>query len=172
MSPEQGKIIIESDEFAEGQAVLEDTLRVLAFSLNKENYCIDVTQAKEVFTPGLVTRVPNSAGFIKGVTNLHGLIVPLVDIRPFLGLAQSEITKESKVIGAEIKGGLVGIVVDKIFEARQIAKSAVQPPLATLKGEILDFTLGQIQVESGIITYLDLKKILELNEFKNGGGQL
>jgi len=174
LSPEErssiNKIMIESEDKPFEEKVATDTLRVLAFSLNEENYCIEVTEAKKVFTPGIVTRVPNAAPFVKGVTNLHGAIIPLIDIRPFLGLVGGEVTQTSKMIVTEMKDGLVGIVVDKIFEAREIEKDSVQPPLATLQGKMLQLTLGQVQSESGIMALLDLKKILGLEEFKHKGG--
>jgi len=174
LSPEErssiNKIMIESEDKPFEEKVATDTLRVLAFSLNEENYCIEITEAKKVFTPGIVTRVPNAAPFVKGVTNLHGAIIPLIDIRPFLGLVGGEVTQTSKMIVTEMKDGLVGIVVDKIFEAREIEKDSVQPPLATLQGKMLQLTLGQVQSESGIMALLDLKKILGLEEFKHKGG--
>jgi len=164
------EIIIESEDRPFEEKMAKDTLRVLAFSLNEENYCIEITEAKKVFTPGIVTRVPNAAPFVKGVTNLHGTIIPLIDIRPFLGLAGGEVTQTSKTILAEVKDGLVGIVVDRIFEAREIEKDSIQPPLATLKGKMLELTLGQVQSKSGVMALLDLNKIFGLEEFKYQGG--
>jgi purine-binding chemotaxis protein CheW len=164
------KIMVESEDERFEEKAAKDTLRVLAFSLDKENYCIEITEAKEVFTPGLVTRVPNAASFVKGVTDLHGTIIPLVDIRPFLGFAGGEMTQTSKAIVIEIKDGWVGILVDKIFEAREIEKDSIRPPLATLQGKMLELTLGQIQSNSGITAFLDLRKILESEEFKHRGG--
>jgi purine-binding chemotaxis protein CheW len=151
------------EQFEEHAA--KDTLRLLAFSLNEENYCIDITEARKVFTPGIVTRVPNTAPFVKGVANLHGTIIPLIDIRPFLGLAGGEVTKASKMIVTEMEDGLVGIVVDKIFEAREIEKDSIQPPLAILQGKKSELTLGQVQSGSGIMALLALKRILGLEEF-------
>ena len=162
--------MIGSEEEQLKEQAAKDTLRLLAFSLNEENYCIDITEAKKVFTPGIVTRVPNTASFVKGVANLHGTIIPLIDIRPFLGLAGGEVTQASKMIVTEMEDGLVGIVVDKIFEAREIEKDSIQPPLATLQGKLLELTLGQVQSDSGIMALLDLKKILGLEEFKHKGG--
>jgi purine-binding chemotaxis protein CheW len=163
-------IIIGSEDKQLEEQVTKDTLRLLAFSLNEENYCIDITEAKKVFTPGIVTRVPNTAPFVKGVANLHGTIIPLIDIRPFLGLAGGEVTQASKMIVTEMEDGLVGIVVDKIFEAREIEKDSIQPPLATLQGKLLELTLGQVQSDAGIMALLALKKILGLEEFKHKGG--
>ena len=160
------KIIFESEEKQFEEKVAKDILRVLEFSLDKENYCIEITEAKNVFTPGIVTRVPNAASFIKGITNLHGAIIALIDIRPFLGLPSGELIQTSKVIVAQIKDGLVGILVDKIVEAREIERDSIQPPLTTLQGKMLDLTIGQIQAEAGITVFLDLKKILESEELK------
>jgi len=121
------KIIFESEEKQFEEKVAKDILRVLEFSLDKENYCIEITEAKNVFTPGIVTRVPNAASFIKGITNLHGAIIALIDIRPFLGLPSGELIQTSKVIVAQIKDGLVGILVDKIVEAREIERDSDYP---------------------------------------------
>jgi purine-binding chemotaxis protein CheW len=159
--------VIETDHFQIEEEAAKDVFRVLAFSLNKENYCIEITEAKEVFTPGIVTRVLNAPSFVKGVTHLHGAIIPLIDIRPFLGLTGGDVTETSRVIVKEMKDGLVGIGVDKILGVRKIEKDSVQPPLATLQGKLLELTLGQVESESGIMAFLDLKKILELEEFKN-----
>lgn len=170
MGVEKEKIIIESTDaqFDEGPA--KETLRILAFTLDKENYCIEITNAKEVFTPGLITFVPNAPGFLRGVTNLHGTIIPLIDLRPLLGLAAGEVSQSSKVIVAEVKDGLVGIIVDRIYAASKIEKELIQPPLATLQGKILEYTVGQVRLEAGIMALLDLKKILGSVEFKNSGG--
>jgi purine-binding chemotaxis protein CheW len=163
------KIMVESKGELFVKKAAQDTLRVLSFSLNGENYCIKITEAKKVFTPGIMTCVPNAAPFVKGVTNLHGTIIPLIDIRPFLGLTGGEMTPTSKVIVAEIKDGLVGIVVDRIFEAGEIEKDSIQQPLATLQGNLLELTLGQVQSDSGITAFLDLDKILGLEEFGQKG---
>ena len=164
------KMMVESKEELSEEKVTKNTLRVLSFSLNEENYCIKIAEAKRVFTPGIVTSVPNAPAFVKGVTNLHGTIIPLVDIRPFLGLTGGEVTPTSKAVVTEVEDGLVGIVVDKIFGAQEIKKDSIQLPLATLRGKLLDLTLGQVQSAFGIVAFLDLNKIVGLEEFKPKGG--
>ncbi len=164
------KMMIESKDEPVEEKRAKNKLRVLGFRLNEENYCVEITEAVKVFAPGLVSRVPNAVPFIKGLTNLHGTIVPLIDIRPFLGLAGGEVTQSSKVIITELKDGWVGLVVDKIFEAREIEKDSIQPPLATLQGKPSELTLGQLQSDWGIMALLDLKKILGLEEIMQKGG--
>lgn len=165
---DQDRIIIEVDEneFDEQKAA-RPMLRVLSFRLGTEHYCVDITDAKEVFKPGSVTRVPNVPGFVTGVTNLHGEIVPLVDIRYFLGLEQKEGLGGTKAIATDVKGTLIGIIVDDVDDARDIESEKVQPPLATIKGRLAEFTKGQVELNKEILILIDLKKILNCEEIEN-----
>ena len=165
---DQDKIIIEVDE-SESELRNESraVLRVLSFRLGTEHYCIDITDAKEVFRPVSVTKVPNAPGFVMGVTNLHGTVVPLVDIKYFLGLEQKEGFGGTKVVTTDVKGGLVGLVVDDVDEACDIEEGSIQPPLATIKGRLAEFTKGQVETAGKILILIDLKKILSCSEIEN-----
>ena len=165
---DQDKIILEVDENEfETQNESKPTLRALSFRLGSEHYCIDITEAKEVFKPILITRVPNNPIFIIGVTNLHGEIVPLIDIRYFLGLEQKEGFIGTKAITTDIRGNLIGLMVDDVDEACDIEKSSIQPPIATIKGRLADFTKGQIESGGKILILIDLKKIMNCEELDN-----
>lgn len=163
-----GKIIIEADE----DDITPDTgskqvVRVLSFSLGAEHYCVDITDAKEVFKPVSVTKVPNSPQFVVGVTNLHGDIVPLIDIRYFLGMEKKEGLEATKAIVTDISGSLIGVMVDDVDEVLEIEEESVQPPLATIKGRLADFTKGQIELGKSILVLLDLKTILDCEEIES-----
>ena len=165
---DQDRIIIEVDDSEfEAQEASKPMARVLSFRLGTEHYCIDIIDAKEVFKPGFVTRVPNVPGFVAGVTNLHGEIVPLIDIRYFLGLEQKEGLSGTKAIATDIKGSPIGVIVDDVDEARDIEKESIQPPLATIKGRLAEFTKGQVELEKEILILIDLKKILNCEEIEN-----
>jgi purine-binding chemotaxis protein CheW len=165
---EQDKIIIEVDD-SELDAGTEarPSIRVLSFCLGTEHYCFDITEAKEVFKPSSITRVPNTPGFVVGVTNLHGQIVPLVDIRYFLGLEQKEGLSGTKAITTDTRGSLIGLMVDDVDEARDIEESSIQPPLATIKGRLAEFTKGQVEMGKEILILIDLKRILNCEEIEN-----
>jgi purine-binding chemotaxis protein CheW len=169
---EQDKVIIEVDESElEAQKEAKKTNRVLSFRLGTEHYCIDITDAKEVFKPLFMTRVPNTPGFVMGVTNLHGEIIPLIDIRYFLGLEQKEGLGGTKVITTDVKGSLIGVMVDDVDEARDIIEESIQPPLATIKGRLAEFTKGQVELNKEILIMIDLERIMnceEINGLKKG----
>jgi purine-binding chemotaxis protein CheW len=166
MAKPRKKIILEVDESElAGEKEKKDTIRVLCFSLGTENYCIYVSEAKEIARPGRITRVPNTPGFITGVMNLRGEIIPLVDIRYFFGLEEPE-KKETMVIITDVTGSPMGILVDKISGTRDIDKPLIQPPLATVKGALAECTRGQIQVDNEILTLLNLEKIMRSKEIE------
>lgn len=164
---DKDKIVLEADD-SEFEASKESKplLRVLSFRLGKEHYCIDITDAKKVFRPASITRIPNAPNFVIGVTNLHGEIVPLLDIGYFLGLTQKEGFSGTKAITSDIKGSTIGILVDDVDEARDIEESSIQPPLATIKGRLAEFTKGQVEIKDQILILIDLKKILNCEEIK------
>lgn len=169
------KIIIEADEgeFAE-QKGERKTLRVLSFSIGGENYCIDINEAKEIIKLNRVTKVPNTPEFIAGVMNLRGEIISLIDIRNFFGLNESKRIEDGRVIATDIKGPLIGILIDKINETFEIEESSIQPPLSTSNGEAVEYTKGQVQLKEKILVFLDLDKILgckDIEKLSQGGKQ-
>ena len=147
-------------------------VRLLTFSLDNENYCIPLIQAKEVIEPQIITRVPNSPDFIVGVINLRGEITAVLDIRHFFGLNENEKSEKARIIITDVTGSCIGVVVDSVKAIVDIEEEAIQPPLATLKGNLAEYTKGEVRLGSDIFALLDLKKILTneaINDFKKGG---
>lgn len=159
------KIVIEIEDELEDRGDLEkDALRVLSFALGKENYGVDVTQAKEVFRTEHFTKIPGAPMFVVGVTNLRGQIVSIIDIRHFLGLPTPRPSQEMWIIVTDVHGSLVGLLVDRINEAVMIKRSDIQPPVPTISGAQALFTTGQIAYASNILVMLDLAKIMTCTE--------
>jgi len=168
MDEQQDHIIIEVDDSEfDAQKEAKPTIRVLSFRLGTEHYCINITDAKEVFKPISITRIPNTPAFIVGVTNLHGAAIPLIDIRYFLGLEQRESLAGTKVIVTDVEPDIVGVMVDDVDEALDIEEVSIQPPLATIKGKLAEYTKGQVQLGGEIVVLLELKKILNCEEIEN-----
>jgi len=165
---EDNKIIIEIDEDEfESREEKKKTIRVLSFLLGGEKYCVQITDAKEVFGVSFVTKVPNAPQFVVGVANLHGAIIPIIDIRYFLGLERKEGLGNTKAIVSDVCNSNIGFVVDGVGEAMDIEEDSIQPPLATIKGRLRDFTRGQMQIGEDIIIILELKKILKCEEIES-----
>ena len=150
----------------EERKTAKKTVRVLSFRLGEENYAINIAEAKEVVKPGPITKVPNTPDFIVGVMNLRGEIISIIDLRYFFGLGGKQVGKETSIITTDLAGSLMGLMVHEIKEAIDIEEEKIQPPLGTLKGEIAEYTKGEIKLEQNILILLDLKKILSSQEIE------
>lgn len=158
---DQDKIYIESEEeWACGAKTSGKTLRVLVFALGDENYCIDVRQAKEVIKMPDATRVPNTPAFVVGVANLRGRIVSILDGHYFFSLESKGKPNDARVIVTDVSGEMVGLMVDQVRDTLEIEEASIQEPLATLKGRLAEYTLGQVPMQNDILILLDLEKIL------------
>lgn len=167
MMEDLDKIYIDSedDELPEDRSP-KKTFRVLVFSLGKENYCVDVRQAKEVMKMPETTRVPNVPAFVLGVANLRGEIISILDMHYFFGLEPQGKSQEVRVIVTDLTGEAVGLRVDRVQDTIEIDEAEVQAPLATLKGKLANYTKGQVTRGEDILTFLDLEKILQCDEMQ------
>lgn len=166
---DENKIIIESEELDSIEArrlKSESSVRVLKFVLGGEGYCVLITQVKEVIRVPDTTRVPMTPSFVKGIMNLRGEIISVIDIREFFGLAEIKKASDARVVVTDVSGYTVGILVDAVKGTDDIEESAIQAPLATLKQELRAFTKGQIQWQGDIFTLLDMGKVLKCDEIE------
>ena len=105
----------------------------LTFRLGGEEYGIDILRVQEIRSYEQPTRIANAPGYIKGVVNLRGVIVPIVDLRVRLGCAQAEYNHFTVVIVLNVKGRVVGAVVDSVSDVLELPAEAIRPapPMAT-----------------------------------------
>jgi purine-binding chemotaxis protein CheW len=163
--PEKIYIEPEDDELPEERSPRK-ILRVLVFSLGRENYCVDVRQAQEVMKMPETTRVPNVPDFVLGVANLRGEIISILDIHYFFGLEPQGKSHEVRVIVTDLTGEPVGLRVDRVKGTIEVDEDEIQAPLATLKGRLAAYTKGQVTRGEDILIFLDLEKILRCDEMQ------
>jgi len=168
MTGDQDKIYIpaEDDELPESVSH-KKLLRVLVFSLGKENYCIDVRQAKEVMKMPETTRVPNVPSFVLGVANLRGEILSILDMHYFFGLEPLGKSHEVRIIVTDLTGEAIGLRVDRVKDTIEIDVDEVQVPLFTLKGNLASYTKGQVAHGDEILIFLDLQSVLQCEDIRN-----
>ncbi len=99
----------------------------LTFRLGAEEYGIDILKVQEIRSYEVPTRIANAAAFIKGVVNLRGVIVPIVDLRIKLGCESAEYNAFTVVIVLNVKGRVVGAVVDSVSDVLELASAAIKP---------------------------------------------
>lgn len=101
---------------------------VLTFTLGSEHYALDIMKVREIRGYEPVTRIANAPPFIKGVLNLRGDIVPIVDLRLKFALGEARYDEFTIVIMLHIAGRIVGIVVDAVSDVIQLDSATIKPP--------------------------------------------
>lgn len=144
--------------------------KYLTFSLNGEEYGIGILKVKEIIGVMPVTPVPLAPNFIKGVINLRGKVIPIVDLRLKFGMPEAQYTDRTCIIVVEIANSTsrlpMGIVVDSVSEVLNI-KAADIEETPSFGGAIkTEYILGIGKMDGGIKILLDIDKVLSSEELK------
>ncbi len=135
-SPETASSETASSEAASSEAA-EAERQVVALHLGDEIYGVDIACIHTVLTPQPITPIPNVAADVKGVMNLRGRILPVLDLRTRFGLAPlpADKQKSARIVIVESAGRTAGLVVDSVSEVLRLPAGAVEPPSALLGGD-------------------------------------
>ncbi|BCB06218.1 chemotaxis protein CheW [Vreelandella venusta] len=141
-----------------------DNREFLVFSLGEEEYAIDILKVQEIRGYENVTRIANAPDFIKGVTNLRGVIVPIVDLRIKFHLDSVEYGGQTVVIVVNVADRVVGIVVDGVSDVMTLTPEQIKP--APEFGVTLssDFLSGLGSLEDRMLVLVDIDKLLTSEE--------
>ncbi|MCP3955310.1 MAG: purine-binding chemotaxis protein CheW [Desulfobacterales bacterium] len=142
--------------------------KYLTFSLAEEEYGIGILKIKEIIGMMPVTAVPKTPEFVKGVINLRGKVIPVLDLRLRFGIEEIDYSERTCIIVVEVEGQVgrveIGIVVDSVSEVLNIKGSDIEDTPAF--GTKLDttFILGMAKMEGGIKILLDIDCVLATRE--------
>jgi purine-binding chemotaxis protein CheW len=133
---------------------------LLTFTLGEESYGLDILKVQEIRGYETPTRIANTPDFIKGVINLRGHIVPIVDLRVKLSLGEAKFDASTVAIILNVLGRTVGVVVDAVSDVIALAPEAIKP--APEFGSVLDtqYILGLATVESQLLIIIDIEKLM------------
>lgn len=142
------------------QEVAEATHEYLTFTLGAEEYGIDILKVQEIRGYDAVTTIVNAPSFIKGVINLRGVIVPIVDMRIKFNLGEPEYNQFTVVIILNVAKRVIGIVVDSVSDVITIADEAIKS--APDFGATVDtrFILGLATIDERMIIAVDIEKMM------------
>ena len=150
--------------------------KYLTFTLAEEEYGIGILKIKEIIGMLPITSVPQTPDFVKGVINLRGKVIPVIDLRLRFGMGEIDYTERTCIIVVEIDGQagtvLIGIVVDSVSEVLNIKGEDVEntPTFGTKLNT--EYILGMAKMEGGVKILLDINRVLsgeELNVLEKAG---
>jgi purine-binding chemotaxis protein CheW len=161
-----GDMAKEMDQAVKSMADREG--KYLTFSLAGEEYGIGILKVKEIIGMMAITTVPRTPEFVKGVINLRGKVIPVVDLRLKFGMEEMAYTERTCIIVVEIRsqGGsvLIGIVVDSVSEVLNIRGGEIEDaPVFGVKLDT-DYILGMAKMNGGVKILLDIDQVLSAEE--------
>ncbi len=163
LTQEKAKIN-ESDMYADGAHKGKEKI-ILVFGLNEENFGLDVQDIREIVrVPPTITRVPNALSHIKGVINLRGTIVPVLDTSLRISATSNDVTVDSRIIVVEYSEILFGILVDNVKEVNTIFESQIEQVSDMESSLDQEFMRGVAKMDDGrLIVLLDLPALFQID---------
>ncbi len=153
------------------KAMTVKTGKYLTFSLEDEEYGIGILKVKEIIGMMTITSVPRTPEFVKGVVNLRGKVIPVVDLRLKFSMESIPYTERTCIIVVEIdtksETVLIGIVVDSVSEVLNIKESEIEETPTFGTSLNTDYILGMAKMEGGVKILLDIDRVLSNEEISN-----
>lgn len=142
--------------------------KYLTLVIAGEFYAIEISSVREVLDMTEITRIPQTPEFMRGVVNLRGNAVPVMDLRLKFGMGKTERTINTRIVIMEIASGeeiwLLGAIADSVKEVLEIEESMIDPPPRMGTGIRTEFLKGLAKYEGKFILLLDTKKVFSTEE--------
>lgn len=135
----------------------------VVFQVANEEFGVEILRTKEIHRYTKITRVPNAPRFVKGVINIRGEIIPVIDLRERFGLKAVEINESTRIITVLVRDFMVGLLVDDVNEVLWLDDNAVEPAPSVSGGIEKEYLNGVGKIEDRLIVLLNLEKILNLD---------
>lgn len=137
--------------------------KFLTFQLGGESYGVEIERVQEIKGYSPVTPLPNCPAYVRGVLNLRGVIVPVVDLRRRFGMSDVEYTKRNAIIVLVTQGRLAGLLVDDVSDVLDVPRAELHaPPIGV--GSAASFVRGLARVGDGLMIQVDVEKVIAVGE--------
>jgi purine-binding chemotaxis protein CheW len=161
-APRAHNISFFSAPVREERKAAEATEHLATFFLGREEYGVDVRLVQEIIRVSEITQVPRAPDFIKGVINLRGRIIPVVDLKRKLGLGEVEVARPSRIVVVKIKERLIGLLVDGASQVLKVPVSTIEAAPDEVTEIDAAAIRGVAKLTGRLIILMDLNKTLAL----------
>jgi len=151
------------------EAIVEKEGKYLTFALGPEEYGLEILKVREIIGYMEITAVPQTPQYVKGVINLRGQVIPVIDLRTNFGMNTAEVTEETCIIVVETSNSSrkfsTGIVVDRVQEVLDIAGEDIEGTPEFGSAVNTDFILGMGKIGDSVKILLDIDRVLASDDF-------
>jgi purine-binding chemotaxis protein CheW len=145
----------------ESSTFSEKNLQLVIFELSGEEFGVEIMQVSEIIPVSRITSIPQAPECIKGLINLRGKIVVVIDLNKRLGFNSKETDSLSKIIIMEVRGTVIGMLVNSVTEILRLPLSSIEPTPEIIKSKInAEYLTGVGKVGNRIIVLLNLARVL------------
>lgn len=144
-----------------------DHRQFISFTIGDEEYGADIMAIREIKGWTASTELPNMPAYMRGVINLRGAIVPILDLKARFGRGRSEPTARNVIIVVAIRGRMAGLLVDAVADILSVAETDIQP-VPEIEAAHERFLAGLITVDGRMVALLDLNTIFDIDSLAEG----
>jgi purine-binding chemotaxis protein CheW len=148
----------------------------LSFQIAGEEYAVGILRVREIIEYGVVTRVPTTPPWVRGVLNLRGGVVPVIDLAVKFGLPPGEITARTCIVIVEVEIGgetaLMGVVADAVSQVMEVQPQDVEPPPSFGTRVRLEYLKGMAKADKKFVLLLDIDRVLSSDELIGVAGTI
>jgi purine-binding chemotaxis protein CheW len=165
---EESRMRVECESAALGNATQHHAGRYLTFKLDNEIYGVEILQVQEIVGMLPVTKVPRMSGAVRGVVNLRGIVIPVLDLRAKFSMARQDDTELTCIIVVrrQVHDRMIttGMIVDEVSEVVSITTDNLQDPPEFGSAQSSEMLLGMARLNDRVVMLLDLEKALSHQE--------
>jgi purine-binding chemotaxis protein CheW len=140
-----------------------DLLQLVSFHIGGEEFGLNILRVQEIIRIQALTRVPNSPPFVDGVINLRGKVIPVIALRKRFGLEDLAHDKQTRIVVIEVRGTVLGFIVDSVSEVLRIPVETVEPPPRLGKVE-REYVSGVGKLDNRLLILLDVDRLMSDSE--------
>jgi purine-binding chemotaxis protein CheW len=133
---------------------------LIAFCIGEQEYCVDIMSVREIRGWSPATPLPQTPDYMRGVINLRGAVLPIMDLAARLGLPTSETTVRSVIIVVKVDERLVGLLVDAVSDILSVTEDLIQATPDVACDRVRSFVRGLITIESRMISEIAIERLL------------
>lgn len=138
--------------------------QLVVFELAGESYGINIAAVESIIKMQAITQLPQSKPYLRGMINLRGAVLPVIDLRIRFGLEANETSRNARIIIVSIGTLKLGMVVDEVSEVLRIQEENIDVLPPTVVSANSGFLKGIIRIDQRLVTLLELGRVLDLDE--------
>ena len=137
---------------------------LISFRIGAQEFCVDIMEVREIrgWTPA--TALPQAPAFVRGVINLRGAVLPIVDLGARLGLGAADPTARHVIIVAQVQNQIVGLLVDAVSDILTVTDDMIQPTPDVASEMVRMFVRGLLAIEGRMVSFISLDRVLPDSE--------